>query len=127
DTCIPEDEAIRRLEGSLMRVWEKAGETNTPKFPHEFIYEILLSGDLKQYYQIPPDHSWLLAAAEKNLPMFVPGWEDSTCGNIFAARVMEGKVKRNALLSGIDYMITLSQWYRENHKSSIGFFQIGGG
>ncbi|MBL7664756.1 MAG: deoxyhypusine synthase family protein [Bacteriovoracaceae bacterium] len=127
DTCIPEDEAIRRLEGALMRVWERASKEKKGRLPHEFIYEILREGDLKQYYQIDPKNSWLLAACEKDLPIFVPGWEDSTCGNIFSARVMEGKIAREALKSGIDYMINLAGWYQENHKASIGFFQIGGG
>ena len=69
-----------------------------------------------------------MAAAEKNLPMVVPGWEDSTLGNIFAGRCIEGKVKTSAMKSGIEYMISLSQWYIENSgKNGIGFFQIGGG
>jgi deoxyhypusine synthase len=41
------------------------------------MYKILLSGELEQYYEIDPKNSWMLAAAEKNLPIVVPGWEDS--------------------------------------------------
>ncbi len=128
DTCIPEEEAIRRLEKSILSRWIKASETNTSHFPHEYLYDVLRSGELKPYYQIDPRDSWMIAAAEKDLPIFVPGWEDSTSGNIFAGRVIEGKVKRTAVKSGIDYMIELSKWYQRTcGESGVGFFQIGGG
>lgn len=130
DTCIPEEEAIRRIERAVLKEWANASETKTPRLPHEFMYRILLSGELAQYYQIPKEHSWLLAAAERNLPLFVPGWEDSTLGNIFAGRSIEGKVDSNAVKSGIHYMISAASWYTETLKASkngIGFFQIGGG
>lgn len=128
DTCIPEEEAIRRIERAVLKAWQKASDAGTSKFPHEYLYEILLSGELEEKYQIDKKNSWLLAAAEKNLPMIVPGWEDSTLGNIFAGRVIEGKIKRECMKTGIDYMIFLSKWYPENcGKTGIGFFQIGGG
>ena len=128
DTCIPEDEAIRRIEHVILKKWQEAGDKGESYLPHEFFYQILREGLLKDKYQIDPKNSWLLAAAEKNLPLIVPGWEDSTTGNIFAGRVLEGVVKRSVLKSGIDYMIYLSKWYQENSgKHGIGFFQIGGG
>jgi deoxyhypusine synthase len=84
---------------------------------------------LKPYYEIDPRNSWLAAAAEKDLPVFVPGWEDSTCGNIFAAHCIEGDIKNpTTVRSGIEYMIRLADWYTDLTKSSpLGFFQIGGG
>jgi deoxyhypusine synthase len=85
DTCIPEDEAIRRIEDAVLRRWQSADQSGERRFPHEFLYQILLSGELAVHYQIDPADSWLMAAAEKNLPIFVPGWEDSTLGNIYAA------------------------------------------
>lgn len=128
DTCIPEGEAIRRLEGAIMQVWQEASDKDESYFPHEYMYQIIRRGLLKQYFQIDPKNSWLVAACEKNLPIIVPGWEDSTTGNIFAGRVMEGKIKRSALKSGIDYMIYLCDYYINNcGDSGIGFFQIGGG
>lgn len=128
DTCIPEEEAIRRIEKSIIHLWEEATAQGKSYFPHEYFYKILLNGDLKQHYQIDPKNSWLLAAAEKNLPMVVPGWEDSTLGNIFAGRCIEGKVKTSAMKTGIDYMIRLSEWYLESAgKNGVGFFQVGGG
>ncbi len=128
DTCIPEEEAIRRIEKVIMDKWVAAGEKGESYLPHEYFYQILNEGLLKDKYQIDPKNSWLLAAAEKNLPLFVPGWEDSTTGNIFAGRVYEGKVKRSVLKSGIDYMLSIADWYQEvGAQRGIGFFQIGGG
>jgi len=129
DTCIPEEEAFRKLERVLIPMWERAAEAGESSFPHEYLYEILNKGLLKDEYQADPKNSWLLAAAEKNLPMVVPGWEDSTCGNIFAAEVMSGRIKSSlAVKTGIDYMMEFTGWYKDSSaKSSIGFFQIGGG
>jgi deoxyhypusine synthase len=129
DTCIPEEEAIRRIEKSVLNHWEQADKAGERFFPHQFMYKILLSGELKKYYQIDPKDSWLLAAAEKNLPMFVPGWEDSTLGNIFTGHVIEGDIKNvHTVRTGIEYMQELAAWYTETApKTSVGFYQIGGG
>ena len=128
DTCIPEEEAMRRIEGEILNLWRRAGEEGRSYLPHEYFYELIRSGVLERHYQIDPKDSWLVAAAEKNLPMVVPGWEDSTNGNIFAARVMDGSVPRSVMKGGIDYMMTLAESYRDLGKPhGIGFFQIGGG
>ncbi|MBX3041827.1 MAG: deoxyhypusine synthase family protein [Bdellovibrionaceae bacterium] len=129
DTCIPEEEAIRRIEAAVLEEWTKADQSGQAFFPHEFMYKILLSGKLKQHYQIDPKDSWLLAAAEKNLPMVVPGWEDSTLGNIFASHVMTGDIKNvHTVRTGIEYMKSFAEWYMSATKTSkIGFFQIAGG
>ncbi len=128
DTCIPEEEAIRRVEKVILDKWEMYTKEKKSYFPHEFFYQIINEGLLKKSYQIDPKNSWLVAAAEKNIQMIVPGWEDSTLGNIFAGRIIEGKIDRTVMKTGIDYMIRLSEWYIENvGKHSIGFFQIGGG
>lgn len=129
DTCIPEEEAIRRIEKAVLKEWLRADQSNEALFPHQFMYRILLSGELEQYYQIDPKDSWLLAAAKKNIPMFVPGWEDSTLGNIFTGHVIEGDIKNvHTVKGGIQYMQELAGWYSNTApKTSIGFFQIGGG
>ncbi len=129
DTCIPEEEAIRRIEKALLEEWQKADNEGKSYFPHEFMYKVLLSGKLKQYYQIDPKDSWLLAAAEKNIPMVVPGWEDSTTGNIFAGHCIKGDIKNvNTVKNGIQYMMMFSEWYMGTAtKKPVGFFQIGGG
>ena len=128
DTCIPEHEAFRRLEKHLVDLWQRAEAAGERRFPHEFFYEALRSGVLEQYYEIDPADSWMVAAAEKNLPIIVPGWEDSTLGNIFAAHCIAGDVKPATVKSGIEYMIWLADWYAETTRDcTIGFFQIGGG
>ena len=135
DTCIPEDEAMRRIEAAVLAEWIKADRAGERHFPHEFIYRILRGGKLKKHYQIDPRHSWMLAACEKNLPMWVPGWEDSTLGNIYTAHCMRGSVGNvHTVRTGIEYMMTLAGWYAQTARplgrrgvGSIGFFQIGGG
>lgn len=128
DTAIPEEEAFRRLEKHIVDIWKNAEVDGNRKFPHEYMYELINSGVLEQYYQIDPKDSWMVAAAEKNLPMVVPGWEDSTMGNIFASHCIQGEVKPMTVKSGIEYMIFLADWYTEAAGTEgIGFFQIGGG
>lgn len=128
DTAIPEEEAMKVIERELLPKWKAASESGEPKFPHEFFYDILLEGKFKDDYDIDPKDSWLLAAAEKNLPIYVPGWEDSTCGNMFAAYAYSKEVSVGAVKGGIEYMMHLATWYRETtNESPLGFFQIGGG
>ena len=127
DTCIPEEEAFRRLEKHIFKLWKQAEDKGERYFPHEFLYQLLLSGVLEEYYEIPLKNSWMYAAATKNLPIVVPGWEDSTLGNIFASYVIKGELKPSTIKSGIEYMTFLAEWYTKNSDNGIGFFQIGGG
>ncbi len=128
DTCIPEEEAFRRLQQHIYEIWKEADKKGERYFPHEYMYKMLLSGVLEQYYEIDPKNSWMLAAAEKNLPIVVPGWEDSTMGNIFASYCIKEQLKPSTMKSGIEYMTWLANWYTNNSDGKgIGFFQIGGG
>lgn len=129
DTCIPEMEAMRRLETAVLEEWQEADSKGERYFPHEFMFRVVRSGKLKQHYQIDPASSWVVAAAERNLPMIVPGWEDSTLGNMYAGHCISGDVKNvHTVRTGIEYMTMLAEWYSNTApKSSIGFFQIGGG
>ena len=129
DTCIPEMEAMRRIESAVLAEWERADQAGERLFPHQFFYRILRSGVLKDSYQIDPKDSWLIAACERDLPIFVPGWEDSTLGNMYAGHCIAGDIKNvPTVRTGIEYTIELARWYTETSaSSSIGFFQIGGG
>jgi deoxyhypusine synthase len=129
DTCIPEEEAIRRIERVVIDEWKAADQSSKSFFPHEFMYKILKSKKLEKFYQIDPKNSWLLAAADKNLPIYVPGWEDSTLGNVYTSYVMTGDIKNiHTVKTGIQYLVELADWYtKTSEKHSIGFFQIGGG
>ncbi len=128
DTCIPEEEAFRRLQKHIIQIWSEAEAKGERYFPHEYMYKMLLSGVLEQYYEIDPKNSWMLAAAEKNIPIIVPGWEDSTMGNIFTSYCIKGELKPSTTKSGIEYMMWLADWYPKNSGGKgVGFFQLGGG
>jgi deoxyhypusine synthase len=129
DTCIPEGEAMRRMEKAMLEVWTAADRAGQRFFPHEFFYQVLRSGKYAEHYQIDPKDSWMLAAAEKNLPLIVPGWEDSTLGNMYAAAVIRGDVKHvHTVRTGIESMTWLADFYTATTRTaSLGMFQIGGG
>jgi deoxyhypusine synthase len=128
DTCIPEEEAFRRIQSHIHKLWTKAQTKGKRYFPHEYMYELLLSGVMKKHYEIDPKNSWMMAAAEKNLPIICPGWEDSTMGNIFASYCVKKELEPSIVKNGIEYMVWLTNWYTQNSKGQgIGFYQIGGG
>lgn len=129
DTCIPEEEAMRRIEQAVLDVWRTADAAGERYFPHEFMYQVLRSGTLAASYQIDPANSWLMAACEKDVPIFVPGWEDSTLGNMYAGHCIQGHIRNvHTVRTGIEYMMMLADWYTKTApQSSVGFFQIGGG
>lgn len=132
DTCIPED-VMRHLERLLIEHWQAACAAGERRTPAEFLFEVLGSGVLSQHYQIDPEDSWMVAAHEKGIPVWAPGWEDSTTGNIFAANVMMGSVPNHQCVkSGTEQFEQLIGWYLENDgekegRPSVGFFQVGGG
>ncbi len=129
DTCIPEMEAMRRLENVMLDQWVAADKAGERYFPHEFFFRALRSGALEKFYQIDPKDSWMVAAMEKNIPIIVPGWEDSTLGNMYAGHCISGDVKNvHTVRTGIEYMQFLAKWYQDTApQSSVGFYQIGGG
>lgn len=129
DTCIPEEEAMRRTEGAVKEAWQRCMAEGTRVFPHELLYRVLRSGALKEFYQVDPADSWMVAAAEADLPMVTPGWEDSTLGNVFAAEVIKDPGLSPTLIKGgVEYMVDFAHWYREfTRERRLGLFQIGGG
>jgi deoxyhypusine synthase len=127
DTSIPEDEAFRAVEKVIVPMWQQAGASGTRRFWHEYFYELVQSLQPGQC-QGPPEECWLLAAAKARLPIVVPGYEDSTFGNIFASYVKTGECSASIAKSGIEYMAAFYDGYRELAKGpGVGFFQIGGG
>jgi deoxyhypusine synthase len=128
DTCIPES-SMRKVESAVLEEWLLADQSQTRLFPHEFMFRLLRKSPLQSEFRIDSANSWLYAAMEKNLPLFVPGWEDSTLGNNFAAHCIAGRIKNvHTVRTGIEYMMSLSEWYlKTSEQRSIGFFQIGGG
>ena len=139
DTCIPED-VMRHVEHRLRGIWERTLSSDERFFPFEFFYEVLDQPDLAQHYQMPAEDSWLLAAKEKSIPVYTPGWEDSTIGNIFTAWAMiKGVFNHTCLRTGTEQLAHLARWYRnangmdedgkpgEPQNPGVGFFQVGGG
>jgi deoxyhypusine synthase len=132
DTCIPET-VMRHLEIRLLNQWQQGAAENETLMPSEYLYRVLDDESLQEHFQIPKEDSWLIAAKEKNLPVFTPGWEDSTTGNMFAAYVMKGDLPHHqCVATGTEQMQRLVSFYRESHgqtetSPAMGFFQIGGG
>jgi len=131
DTCIPET-VMRHLESRLLACWQRASESGARKSPAGYLFEVLDDPTLAEHYQIDPANSWMLAAKEMGIPVFAPGWEDSTTGNIFTANVIAGNIPDHSCVhSGTEQFQALIEWYLENHgggeRPSVGFFQIGGG
>jgi len=90
DTCIPGETVFRVIEQPIATLWKEAESQGERLFPHQFLYRLLREEILADLYEIDPKDSWLIAAAEKRIPLFVPGWEDSTLGNFFVAHVLAG-------------------------------------
>jgi deoxyhypusine synthase len=129
DTCIPEA-VMRNVEGVLIEAWAEAAAHGVSKFPYEYIYEFLDRPGIEDLFQIPREDSWVLAAKEMGLPIYTPGYEDSTLGNIFTARVLDGTIaSHSAIRTGTEQLAHLAAWYqgRVDRKIPVGFFQIGGG
>ena len=128
DTCIPET-VMRQMESRLVEYWREAAEKGESYLPFEYYYRLLDDPTLEKYFQIPAEASWVVAAREMKIPVYAPGFEDSTLGNIFAARVIDGTVSSHrAMRSGTEQMEHLVGWYLKNSEDSpIGLFQIGGG
>ncbi|PDW02954.1 deoxyhypusine synthase family protein [Candidatus Viridilinea mediisalina] len=128
DVCIPEHIFLRFGE-RILQEWVDCDQKQESYFIYEYIYRILKDGSIKHLYQIDPKESWVVAACEKQIPIFTPGWEDSSLGNLFAAHCIRQTIQRTSTVrNGIDTMIDLTAWYRESSKQhGIGFFQIGGG
>ena len=125
DVAIPEEEAIRYIEKPLLQLWKDAEAAGDSRFPHEYLYDLLLHGGLE--FDSDPNDSWLMAAADANLPIFVPGWEDSTLGNILVGRVIDCTLQSPDIVKGgLHSMQALADWYRED-DSPTGILQVGGG
>lgn len=133
DTCIPEG-VMQHVEQRLYDLYDAAVKNNTRQFPYEYYWDVLRQDDLAQHYQMPAEDSWMLAAMEKDIPIFTPGWEDSTQGNMFTGWAMKRGIENhsNVVKLGTEALAKLAHWYKANcnldtDKPSVGFFQIGGG
>ena len=130
DTCIPET-VMRDIEGRLTAAWIDAAGQRRRRLPADFMFDLVRDGLSEVDGGIDPnrwDRSWIVAASENDIPVFTPGFEDSTLGNIYAARVIEGVVpNHDAVCTGTEQMQRLAKWYEGQTDHGVGFFQIGGG
>src|ERR1700676_5329098 len=58
DTCIPEEEAMRRIERQVLKFWQKADREGQRYFPYEYMYQLIRSNAIAESYQIDPSDSW---------------------------------------------------------------------
>lgn len=136
DTFLPEDESVRIMEPHLLKMWKQAEKTGERYFPHEYFRRLFAKGLIKPDPKANPQDCWTYAAYEKNIPIVVPGFEDSTMGNIFASYTYSGKhkpkdvptVDPRVMKSGLEYFTFLYDWYMDAAKDApVAFLQLGGG
>jgi deoxyhypusine synthase len=128
DTCIPES-VMRRVEQQMLAYWREAAAQNASYLPYEYFYRLLADSDLAPLYQIPLEQCWVSAARDMQIPIYAPGFEDSTLGNMLTARIIQGDVPSHSVVRcGTQQMEHLVHWrLRLGPQASVGFFQIGGG
>ena len=132
DVCIPET-VMRHMEDRLLVEWQRACREGVSKRPSEFMFDVLRQPDLEQHFQLPREESWVLAAMEMGVPIWTPGWEDSTTGNMLTAFAWKGKLPHHrCVVTGTEQLASLMAWYvehqgRDQGRRAPGFFQIGGG
>lgn len=136
DTFLPEDESVRIMEPHLLRMWKDAQKKGERYFPHEYFRRLFSEGLIKPDPKANPDDCWAYAAYKKDIPIVIPGFEDSTMGNIFASYTYSGKYRKDKgvvleqslVKSGLEYFTSLYEWYMEaSKKHPIAFLQLGGG
>ena len=136
DTFLPEDESVRIMEPHLLKMWQQAQKAGERYFPHEYFRRLYAEKLIKPDKQANPADCWTYAAYEKNIPIVIPGFEDSTMGNIFASYTYQGALKKKGdvvldgrvMKTGLEYFHLMYDWYnKESAKHPIAFLQLGGG
>ncbi|MBI5621424.1 deoxyhypusine synthase family protein [Candidatus Falkowbacteria bacterium] len=136
DTFLPEDESVRIMEPHLLKMWQQAERQGKRYFPHEYFRRLFSTKLISPDRRANPADCWAYAAYQKNIPIVVPGFEDSTMGNIFSSYTYAGPhkpkgdtvVSSNVMKSGLEYFHLLYDWYlKESKQHPIAFLQLGGG
>lgn len=136
DTFLPEDESVRIMEPHLLKMWKQAEKKGERYYPHEYFRRLFAEKLISPDPKANPNDCWAYAAYQKDIPIVVPGFEDSTMGNIFASYTYNGPhkkkggvtVDRDVMKSGLDYFHLMYDWYlKESKKHPIAFLQLGGG
>jgi len=131
------DTGLRRImEPHLLRMWKEAEKKGESFFPHEYFRRLFEKKLIKPDPMANENDCWAYAAYKKNIPIVIPGFEDSTMGNIFASYTYDGKYRTDdgprlsphIMKTGLEYFTWMYDWYmKESKESPIAFLQLGGG
>lgn len=136
DTFLPEDESVRIMEPHLLKMWKDAQKKGERYFPHEYFRRLFSEGLIKPDPMANENDCWAYAAYKKKIPIVIPGFEDSTMGNIFASYTYGGKYRKDKSIvldptimkGGLEYFTWMYDWYMETAKDvPVAFLQLGGG
>lgn len=136
DTFLPEDESVRLMEPPLLKMWQAVQKKGERYFPHEYFWCLFEKNLIKPDPKANVNDCWAYACWQKKVQIVVPGFEDSTMGNVFASYCYNGKYRKDKgprlnpqiMKTGVEYFGLLYDWYMDTaKKSSIAFLQLGGG
>ncbi len=140
DTFLPEEESVRVVLDPLMDLWREAEEKGECLHWHEFFFRLFERELIKPDPTASVKDCWLYQAWKHGVHVVVPGWEDSTMGNIFTHAtysgahefleryVLEKPISSQVVKHNHEYMHSLAAWYMDNTKTKkLAFLQLGGG
>lgn len=145
DTFLPEEESVRVILDPLMKLWQEAQQNGQRRLWHEYFFELFERKLVKFDPTARPHECWLLSACVNRVPVFVPGYEDSTMGNIFSWACYggdhpfltqyknnlfdgESRLSPDVAYPGTVYMHRLAEWYMDQAGGKgLAFLQLGGG
>ena len=130
DTFLPEDESVRIMEPHLLKMWKEAEKNGKSFYPHEYFRRLFKEKLIKPDPKANAQDCWAYAAYEKDIPIVIPGFEDSTMGNIFASYTYNGPHKKkddtalngNVMKSGLEYFHLMYDWYMKESKKALLLF-----
>ncbi|MFZ2205431.1 MAG: deoxyhypusine synthase family protein [Minisyncoccia bacterium] len=140
DTFLPEEESVRIVLPAKEKLWREAEEKGESYFWHEYFFQLFERKMIEFDPTANPDDCWLYQAWLHKIPIFIPGIEDQTMGNIFTYFCYKGNhpvlkkyaqdkpISQKIIKYGFDYMHSLAEWYLDNTKEKgLAFLQLGGG
>jgi deoxyhypusine synthase len=141
DTFLPEEESVRVVLDPLMELWRKAEKEGKSYLWHEYFFQLFEHNLIQKDPEAREEDCWLYNAWKYNIPVYVPGWEDSTMGNIFTHACyagdhpflsqykLESPISMHVVKHNFEYMHHISEYYmtQATTTSRIAFLQLGGG
>lgn len=140
DTFIPEEESVRVIFPELEKLWREAEINKRYLLWHEYFFQLFERKMIKFDPTANVDDCWLYQAYLHKVPVFVPGAEDSTMGNLFSYISYNGNhpvlskykpkqpISQAIICNSFSYMHRLAEWYLDNtEERGLAFLQLGGG